>query len=434
MQQFFDSDALGDYELAGEKVGNQKQYLMLKRLIEAVFNDIGIETISRILEDILTHPLVIVDMGLCVAAHSPSLDRTVQYAGVCTPDGFLGDLYQELIRNHYLYPQLREREFVNTVIPCAQCGGLLMASIKISEADAMLLVVFLEGQKPDKEYFLLIKKICQVLAVEFQKENKPLRSRFTLPNHKLDALLSGRRVDREEFLQKADRLKWLHAKEFYLLCIASDDLTPLDKRIGSFIHQLKVFIPLDHCLLREGFLVCFLSPRLHLRIAQHDRTAFVAFLERNRLQATLSNVFRDLWDSPHAFALTKKVQRVAHRFRTRLLECEHAQFHILANLLEENDYDIADFCHPAISFLVEFDRKNNTQLLRTLQVYLEGKTQIDSVAESLYIHRSTLFYRLKKIKELTGLTLEGIPELTGLYFSIQVLKLCRSELFKPQEE
>lgn len=50
------------------------------------------------------------------------------------------------------------------------------------------------------------------------------------------------------------------------------------------------------------------------------------------------------------------------------------------------------------SLLLE-DEKNNTELYHTLKVYLLCENNITAAAKTLHIHRNTLVYRLKQIKE-----------------------------------
>ena len=49
--------------------------------------------------------------------------------------------------------------------------------------------------------------------------------------------------------------------------------------------------------------------------------------------------------------------------------------------------------------LLQEDRENNTQLYYTLKVYLMNENNVTMAADSLHIHRNTLVYRLKKIRE-----------------------------------
>ena len=51
-----------------------------------------------------------------------------------------------------------------------------------------------------------------------------------------------------------------------------------------------------------------------------------------------------------------------------------------------------------IGELVEADRKDNSELLKTLHHYLNNNCNLLKTSESLFIHRNTLIYRLNLIR------------------------------------
>jgi DNA-binding PucR family transcriptional regulator len=55
--------------------------------------------------------------------------------------------------------------------------------------------------------------------------------------------------------------------------------------------------------------------------------------------------------------------------------------------------------------LIQYDEKYHTDFTYTLQVYLECNENISLVAETMFAHRSTIKYRLKRIEEIIGFSL-----------------------------
>jgi purine catabolism regulator len=53
-----------------------------------------------------------------------------------------------------------------------------------------------------------------------------------------------------------------------------------------------------------------------------------------------------------------------------------------------------------LGILEAFDKANNSNLLETLECYLNHALNVSQTAKSLFIHRNTMFYRLDQIKEL----------------------------------
>jgi carbohydrate diacid regulator len=65
--------------------------------------------------------------------------------------------------------------------------------------------------------------------------------------------------------------------------------------------------------------------------------------------------------------------------------------------------------------ILEQDKKGD--LVHTLEAYIREGGELNKVAESLFIHRNTLRYRLEKIAELTGKDPRNIKELMELYMA-----------------
>ena len=78
-------------------------------------------------------------------------------------------------------------------------------------------------------------------------------------------------------------------------------------------------------------------------------------------------------------------------------------------------------CHPSVTFLKQYDIHNNTELLNTLQAYLENERSLVKTANALYIHRNTLLYRIKKINSLLRLDLDDAELRLHLLLSYKIL-------------
>ncbi len=70
--------------------------------------------------------------------------------------------------------------------------------------------------------------------------------------------------------------------------------------------------------------------------------------------------------------------------------------------------DVSEFVQQWIGQLVDYDRRRHTSLVETLSQYLECGGNYDHAAQALLIHRSTLRYRLRRIREVSGLDLTDV--------------------------
>ena len=83
---------------------------------------------------------------------------------------------------------------------------------------------------------------------------------------------------------------------------------------------------------------------------------------------------------------------------------------------------VDDFVDSRVSTLLDYDLRNGTEYLRTLEMYLKCERRLNETAEKLFVHRNTLLYRIGRIKEILGDDLGGPESRMRLLFSIEDLK------------
>lgn len=81
----------------------------------------------------------------------------------------------------------------------------------------------------------------------------------------------------------------------------------------------------------------------------------------------------------------------------------------LLSLIYEHK-DAQEITMNIIGKLVEYNTENGLDLLNTFKAYVENKGNVSQTARSLHLHRQSLLYRLKKIEEITTLTLDNADD------------------------
>ena len=77
---------------------------------------------------------------------------------------------------------------------------------------------------------------------------------------------------------------------------------------------------------------------------------------------------------------------------------------------------------PDLLELMEFDRASGTEYFPTLRAYLRNERDIPKTAEALIIHRTTLLYRLKKIRAMLHVNLDDPDQRLYLNLSLWMLE------------
>src|SRR5205807_7936040 len=76
----------------------------------------------------------------------------------------------------------------------------------------------------------------------------------------------------------------------------------------------------------------------------------------------------------------------------------------------------------ALDRLADYDARRGTQLLQTLEGYLDGRGNVVGSSRALYIHPNTLRQRLSRIERVAGLDLER-EDWLSLAISVKLVKL-----------
>lgn len=73
--------------------------------------------------------------------------------------------------------------------------------------------------------------------------------------------------------------------------------------------------------------------------------------------------------------------------------------------------------------LANYDEVNKTNLVETLEVFLNKDSNVQTAAKELHVHTNTLNYRLKRITEIADIDLKNANQKITLYIDIKLNKL-----------
>lgn len=92
----------------------------------------------------------------------------------------------------------------------------------------------------------------------------------------------------------------------------------------------------------------------------------------------------------------------------------------------DNEEYLVTYYKEILGKLEEADRLVGSALCKTLETYLECNCVSSDASEALYIHRNTLRYRLTKIEEILGISLENKKSLVTLYNAFTIRKFIEA--------
>ena len=105
-----------------------------------------------------------------------------------------------------------------------------------------------------------------------------------------------------------------------------------------------------------------------------------------------------------------------------------APFQIFLPAME--DYPVDAFLLPVVRRVMDWDRKHQTEYLKTVRAYLFACRNNKRTAQNLSIHHNTLLYRLGKIKSLFDLDLAETDQVPALVCNLLWLEVKEPERFR----
>lgn len=89
-------------------------------------------------------------------------------------------------------------------------------------------------------------------------------------------------------------------------------------------------------------------------------------------------------------------------------------------LSTEDNQVLREIYNEVLGKLAEHDANYDTDYMSTLKLYLENDASVQAVAKLTYVHRNTINYKLRKIKEITNCNINGVEERLKIMLAFKI--------------
>jgi DNA-binding PucR family transcriptional regulator len=133
---------------------------------------------------------------------------------------------------------------------------------------------------------------------------------------------------------------------------------------------------------------------------------------------------RDPADVHRAGAEALLAANVAEAQDTPLLAFEETgAYRLLLPAMSEDPAELRRFHDETVAPLVAYDEQYDTELVRTLESFLEADGNVAKTAQKLYTHRHTIRYRLERVRELSGLDVSSTDGRERLGLGLKAMRV-----------
>jgi sugar diacid utilization regulator len=135
---------------------------------------------------------------------------------------------------------------------------------------------------------------------------------------------------------------------------------------------------------------------------------------------------------PRSFAEATRALDIRLRSRSPHGVTSFNELGVLRILHNEDETEIRTFVKEWLGELLDYDLRRRTDLVQTLSHYLDCGGNYDETAATLLIHRSTLRYRLQRIRDITGLDLTNVDNRLNLHVATRAWQVLEGSMVQPQ--
>jgi sugar diacid utilization regulator len=102
---------------------------------------------------------------------------------------------------------------------------------------------------------------------------------------------------------------------------------------------------------------------------------------------------------------------------------ETGAYRLLLPAMSEDPGELRGFFDETVAPLVSYDAQYETELVRTLESFLDADGNVARTAERLFTHRHTIRYRLERVRELTSLDVSSTDGRERLSLGLKAMRV-----------
>ncbi|BCV21319.1 PucR family transcriptional regulator [Moorella sp. Hama-1] len=385
-------------------------------LINVILGGSGLPGVCKALAQFTTNPVFIFSCGTCLGAGYPPLKN-----GQLLParGEILAGIFQEIpeeIRSlsphRAAHLQLSPELPACVIVPVAT-QETIDGYLVISESNRPLNDIEIRG----------IETGAAIVALEFTKQRAVAETEIRLGSELLDELLQGKIDNTENIIKRAAHLGINVTGQLvvFIIGFAIDNRTTgyhIDVH-SEIIHLLRARFgqrPGGILLQSKGDQVigllryCVGKGQEVPGILQEILATTTSRYPKARLRVGIGRAYEGLTQIKTSYEEALLALKVAWQ-ATSPEPVSFAELGPLRILFSVKDLPQAkDFCREYIGRLRDYDSQNKTDLVATLFCYLNNEGNLRKTAQDLFVHKNSVIYRVKKIEEITGLTLNSAED------------------------
>jgi sugar diacid utilization regulator len=292
-----------------------------------------------------------------------------------------------------------------------------VSSIPLRVADAVVGTLHMRAKTAPSAS--MQRLLVTMIASEVERVRAPERVSETAAADFMGALLRRELTEREELIAQARELSLELADGASVIVARAHPQTPTDEGWRARVRAVaergaRAVVSRSIAALSDrdgtvGAEVLLLVPGGEEPLAARAAEAVLRELEAALTGYTFaigrSRIAEDPVDLPRAVSEALLAANVAQGGSDgpALAFEQTGAYRLLLSAMSENPAELQRFYAETVEPLVAYDEQYETDLMRTLETFLEADGNVAGTAQRLFTHRHTIYYRLERVRDLSGL-------------------------------
>jgi sugar diacid utilization regulator len=281
--------------------------------------------------------------------------------------------------------------------------------------------------------------LVTMIASEVERVRAPDRAAETAAADFLGALLARELTDREELVARARELSLDVGEGASMIVARARPQTPTEEgwraRVravaerGARASASRSIAALSEREGAAGAEVLLLVPGGEEALAARAADAVLRELQVGLSGYTFavgrSRIAEDPADLPRAASEALLAANVAEGGEQEgaLAFEQTGAYRLLLSTMSENPRELQRFYAETVEPLVAYDEQYETDLVQTLETFLDADGNVAGTAQRLFTHRHTIYYRLERVRELSGLDVSSSDGREKLSLGLKAMRV-----------
>lgn len=404
-----------------------KQNLLRQKreaLFHALYSEDDIHEMTKVAYSVLGNQVNVCDTGFFIVSSYPELKDDTHLDLINGRRSIKEEIFQDML-DKKIIEHIHSSPLPYIVYVDHLSYPWAYQSIRIHDVVTGYVCIRGSNRKFTEDDMEFIDIFSKMLSIALQKDTSFQPSISHRYEYSLIQLLEGNTENAGYFLEHYITPNYQGIENYTLLLFHISSSKKKQRQPKYYFDQINGILPNTMIVLIQRNIVVLIPSKQKQIFSESQRKRLDVFLKLNQIDAYQSYSFDDVMETRFYYLQIKKlyefmstssnpVSPILHEYKDYFLE------HIFSAF--PNKHILKASIHPDILFLMSEDTSTKNEYIKTLHSYLQNNQNAVDTAAELHIHKSTLFYRLGKIKTLLNVDLNNSDLLFSYLYSLRALR------------